>query len=243
MILIKVQMVVTNFVSAASQTNIQNLAFDKAVDHNCYTNLAKAIQLLNYFNTDLDRAITGNELSTFQSVPPLYIMLMEASTGKKRSQDCDHDRDRTRDRDRNRDRTWDRDQGTRQNQDAGGSSDSSRHPPRDNNNKPRQMKGIFFYPGNMPQFRSKHSQDGVPHPPKLIVGSRAQIICMKGSAENKVCTKQDCTFLHLDSLEKVTGGLQAMDGWVNKTPGVQWRNKRMFLEAEKAKDAGEPGKE
>ena len=67
-ILIKVQMVVANLVSAALQTNIQNLAFNKAIDHNCYTNLAKAIQLLDYFNTDLDRAITGNELSTFQSV-------------------------------------------------------------------------------------------------------------------------------------------------------------------------------
>ena len=105
------------------------------------------------------------------------------------------------------------------------------------------MKGIFFYPGNMPQFQSKHSQDGVPHPPKLIVGGRAQIICMKGSAENKVCTKRDCTFLHLDLLTKVTGGLQGMHDWVIKTPGVQWRNKRMVEEAKKAKDTSKPSKE
>ena len=57
---------------------------------------------------------------------------------------------------------------------------------------------------------------------------------MKGSAENKDCTKQDCTFLHLDLLDKVTGGLQKMHSWVVKTPGVQWRNKCMFFYAEKS---------
>ena len=76
-------MVVANLVSAALQTNIHNLAFEKTIDHDCFTNLAKAIQLLEYFKSDLDRAITGNELSTFQSVPPIYTTLMEASTGKK----------------------------------------------------------------------------------------------------------------------------------------------------------------
>ena len=59
-ILIKVQMVVANLVQAASQTNIQNKDFDTVIAHDCFTNLAKAIQLLEYFNTDLDRAITGN---------------------------------------------------------------------------------------------------------------------------------------------------------------------------------------
>ena len=81
-ILIKVQMVVANLVQAASQTNIQNKAFDTVIAHDCFTNLAKAMQLLEYFNTDLDRAITGNELSTFQAIPPLYTTLLEASTGK-----------------------------------------------------------------------------------------------------------------------------------------------------------------
>ena len=95
----------------------------------------------------------------------------------------------------------------------------------------------------MPQFQTKHSRDGVPHPPKLTVSGHAQIICMKGSAENKDCTKRDCTFLHLDQLEKVTGGLQNMHSWGVKTPGVLWRNKRMFFYAKKALDAGEPGKE
>ena len=71
--------------------NIQNRPFDKAIDHDCFTNLAKALQLLNYFKSDLDCAITGNELSTFQSVPPIYTTLMEASTTKKRPQDCDRD--------------------------------------------------------------------------------------------------------------------------------------------------------
>ena len=105
------------------------------------------------------------------------------------------------------------------------------------------MKGIFFYPGNMQQFQSKHSKEGVPQPPKLTVGSRAHTICTKGSTENKDCTKRDCTFLHLATLEKVTGGLQDMHNWVVETPGVQWRNERMFFYAEKAGDAGEPGKE
>ena len=95
----------------------------------------------------------------------------------------------------------------------------------------------------MPQFQSKHSQDGVPHPPKLIVNGREQIICMKGSAENKACTKRDCTFLHLDLLGTVMGGLQDMHCWVVRTPGVQWRNKHMFFYAKKARDAGKPGKE
>ena len=58
-------MVVANLVSAAVQMDIQNLAFDKVINHNCFTNLANALQLLNYFKSDLDRAITGNELSTF----------------------------------------------------------------------------------------------------------------------------------------------------------------------------------
>ena len=65
--------------------NILNLAFDKAINHDCFTNLAKALQLLNYFKSDLDRAITGNELNTFQSVPPIYTTLMEASTTKNNS--------------------------------------------------------------------------------------------------------------------------------------------------------------
>ena len=104
------------------------------------------------------------------------------------------------------------------------------------------MKGIFFYKGSVPQFQTKHNNDGVPQPPKLTVEGRACIICMKGSAENKDCSKRDCTFLHLDSLEKVTAGLQDMHKWVCKTPGIQWRNEGMFKYAEKAWDAGEPGK-
>ena len=105
------------------------------------------------------------------------------------------------------------------------------------------MKGIFFYQGNVPQFQTKHNIEEVPQLPKLTVGGRAQIICMKGSAANKDCTKRDCTFLHLDTLEKVTGGLQDMHNWVVKTPWVQWRNERMFFYAEKTRDADEPGKE
>ena len=96
-------MVVANLVQAASQTNIQNKAFDTGIAHYCFSNLAKAIQLLQYFNTDLDRAITGYELSTFQAIPLLYTTLLEASTGKKHPQDCDRENDRDRSRDRDRD--------------------------------------------------------------------------------------------------------------------------------------------
>ena len=75
-------MVVTHLVSAASQSDIQGLSFDKSINHDCFSNLAKSLQLIGYFKDDLDRAITSNELHTFQDVPPIYTTLMEASTTK-----------------------------------------------------------------------------------------------------------------------------------------------------------------
>ena len=156
-ILIKVQMVVAYLVSAALQTNIQGLSFDQSINHNCFTNLAKLLQLINYFKEDLDRAITSNEPHTFPDVPPIYTTLMEAST-KNRPQD----RDRDRDRDWDRNRTQDRDRDTHRNPETGRGGDSSRYSPCDNNNNSKQMQGIFGYPGNVPQFKSHHNPDSVP---------------------------------------------------------------------------------
>ena len=98
------------------------------------------------------------------------------------------------------------------------------------------------YPGNVPQFKSHHNPYSVSHPPKLTVGGWAQTVYMNGSAENKKCTKRDCTFLHLDFLTKVTGGLLAMYLYINKTRGINWKTKALHDKAAKAKDTDEPGK-
>ena len=42
-------MVVAHLVSAASQSIIQSLGFDKSINHNCFSNLAKLLQLIGYF--------------------------------------------------------------------------------------------------------------------------------------------------------------------------------------------------
>ena len=37
-------------------------------------------------------------------------------------------------------------------------------------------------------FKSKKKQDGTPHLPKVTVGGKETIICMKGSSKDRVCT-------------------------------------------------------
>ena len=66
---------------------------------------------------------------------------------------------------------------------------------------------------------------------------------MKSSAENKICTNCDCTYLHLDTLAKVTWGLPAIHLYINITRGINWKNKHLHDKAAEAKDTGEPGKE
>ena len=65
---------------------------------------------------------------------------------------------------------------------------------------------------------------------------------MKGSVQNKICTKRDCIFLHLESLAKVTGGLPAMYLYIDKTRNINWATKSLHNKAAKAKDTGKPGK-
>ena len=64
---------------AASQSDIQN---NTEITSSPSSNLAKAMILYDYFKLDLDRAIDGNELSTFQAIPPFYTTLIEATTVK-----------------------------------------------------------------------------------------------------------------------------------------------------------------
>ena len=83
----------------------------------------------------------------------------------------------------------------------------------------------------MPYFKSEKKPDGTPHPPKVPVGSKETIICMKGSSKDRVCTNSRCTFAHIFSLENITKGVGELNTWTLATDGVKWSSTKVTAAA------------
>ena len=84
-------------------------------------------------------------------------------------------------------------------------------------------------------FISKEKTDGVPHPPKVIVGGKEVIVCMKGSSKDRVCPNKHCKFAHIFSLDKIEKGVSELNTWTLATEGVKWRSQEVTAAAANAK--------
>ena len=88
-----------------------------------------------------------------------------------------------------------------------------------NSEHPYKDKG-FSICERMLYFKSKDKPDGAPHPPKVTVGGKETIICMKGSSKDRVCTNSRCKFAHIFTLEKITKWVSELNTWTLAMNGV-----------------------
>ena len=95
-------------------------------------------------------------------------------------------------------------------------------------------KGIFIC-DKMPYFKSDKNPDGQPHPPKVTVGGKEVIICMKESSKGKVCTNRRCKFEHIFILDKIEKGVSELNTWTLATEGIKWRSQEVAAAKAKAK--------
>ena len=89
----------------------------------------------------------------------------------------------------------------------------------------------------MPFFKSKDKPDGAPHPPKVTVGGKEMIVCMKGSSKDRVCPNNCCTFAHIFSFNTIEKGVSDLNTWTLAMDGVKWSSQEVKAAAAKAKPA------
>ena len=78
-ILIKVQLIIGQFVAATANPHNVNLNYATGpIKHNLESDLAPGIDLISYFTVDLKKLILTGKLAGFVEVPPLYTKLHPA---------------------------------------------------------------------------------------------------------------------------------------------------------------------
>ena len=58
---------------------------------------------------------------------------------------------------------------------------------------------------------------------------------MKGSSRGKVCAREDCSFAHLFTINKITNGVSELNTYVMDTDSVSWCTPAVEATAAKAK--------
>ena len=103
-----------------------------------------------------------------------------------------------------------------------------------NSDNPDKDKGTFICE-KITYFKADKKRDGAPHLPKVTVGGKEIIICMKRSSKDKVCTNSQCKFAHIFTLKKITKGVNKLNTWTVAMNGVTWSSPAVTAAAAKAK--------
>ena len=234
LILVKIQLILSKLASAAGDPDVKTWNFEEGpMAHDDNSDLQAAFHLMSFFIQDLSRALITQEIHTFQEVPELYKRLYPAAptTGGRVA-------DKTQ-----------RDSIDTSNQPGGGAGGgsggsnkkdlwNSRASAGDahnkNNDNPHIDKGIFIC-DKLPYFQSEKNPEGQPKPPKVTVGGKEVIICMKSSSKGIMCTNRRCKFEHIFVLDKIEKGVSELNTWILPTAGIKWRSKDVAAAAAKAK--------
>ena len=86
-----------------------------------------------------------------------------------------------------------------------------------------------------PHFKCTTNPEGADHPPKVTVDGKEVTVCLKGSRNGKVCTRDNCNFAHLFSLDKCNKGVSELNTWIVDTDGVKFSSQKIAVAAAKAK--------
>ena len=96
-----------------------------------------------------------------------------------------------------------------------------------------------------PYFKCLGNPEGAVHLPKLTVDGKEVTVYLKGSSKGKVCSRDNCNFAHIFSLDKCTKGVSELNNWIANTDGVKFSTQKIAASAAKAKPVvlkEDPGK-
>ena len=234
LILVKIQLILSKLASAAREPDVDTWNPENGpMLHNDNSDLQAAFHLMKFFIEDLSRALITQEIHTFNEVPELYKTLYPAvvSAGGGVS-------DKTQ---RNGTITNNQNGGGG----GGGSGGSNKKDTRNtrasgsdaqnaNNDNANLEKGIFIC-DKLPYFKSDKNPEGQSKPPKVTVGGKEVIICMKGSSKGTKCTNSRCKFEHIFVLDQIDKGVGDLNTWTLAADGIKWRSKDIATAAAKAK--------